>query len=326
MAIGIKEVARHAGVSAATVSRTLGGGSVSEETRRKVEEAVAATGYLPNLSARRLRSQHSQTLGLIVSDLRNPFFTAVSRAVEDAAYQAGMRVILCNTDENPEREEMYLRLMQEERVTGLIFAPTTACAAQLGDFPLPFPVVLIDRAGPAGLYDSVVLDNQGGAALLVEHLHQNGYRRIAGLFGNTSATGAERHAGYLAAMSKLWLPPDAHFLPPRAEAAEGLLQSLLQGASRPEAIVASNGRLLLGACKAMRAAGLQVPQHVALAGFDNEDWTDLVGLTVLEQPVTEIGEAAMALLFERLEKPDLPVRKVVLSGRCVARASTEAKG
>ncbi len=329
MTVSIKDVAQKAGVSVATVSRVLGSGPVSDALRARVEEAVAATGYRPNLSARRLRSQHSHTIGLIVSDIRNPFFTAVSRAVEDAAFQAGMRVILCNTDENPDREAMYLRLMQEERVTGLIFAPTRATLARLDRAGLDFPVVLIDRSGPSGLYDSVVLDNQQAAAALVGHLHAQGYRRIAGLFGNTSTTAVERHGGYHAAMVAHGLTPDARFVPPYAEAAEeevaGWLADLRNpGAVRPEAVMVSNSLLLMGVVKAVRKHGLSIPGDLALAGFDNEAWTELVGpgLTVIEQPVHEIGAAAMNLLFERLEAPDRPTRKVVLSGTCVVRGST----
>ncbi|CAG4915541.1 unnamed protein product [Acidocella sp. C78] len=160
MAVSIKDVARAAGVSPATVSRTLGGGAVSAALRDRVEEAVRRTGYRPNLSARRLRSQESQTVGLIVADISNPFFTAVARAVEHAAYAAGLRVILCNTDENPEKEAMYLQLMEQERVTGVIFAPTRASVERLdrGGRP-PYPMVLIDRAGRASGQDAVVLDN-----------------------------------------------------------------------------------------------------------------------------------------------------------------------
>ena len=154
MTVSIKDVARAAGVSVATVSRALADGPVSEALKAKVAAAIAATGYRPNLSARRLRSQHSDTIGLIVSDIRNPFFTAVSRAVEDVAYQAGMRVILCNTDENPDKEAMYLRLMQEERVTGVIFAATRATAETLDAQALGFPVVLVDRAAPGGAADA----------------------------------------------------------------------------------------------------------------------------------------------------------------------------
>ncbi|GAB3125649.1 LacI family DNA-binding transcriptional regulator [Novispirillum itersonii] len=327
MSVSIKDVARHAGVSVATVSRTLSNGPVSGETRLRVEEAIRATGYRPNLSARRLRSQHSQTIGLVVSDIRNPFFTAVSRAVEEAAYHAGMRVILCNTDENPDREELYLRLMQEERVTGLIFAPTRTTCEALHRFALDFPVVLIDRSGPPGLHDAVVLDNAGASTLLVDHLVAQGYRRIHGLFGNTSTTGVERHDGYAAAMHRHGLTPEATFIAPQAAAAEAHVTALLEGTDRPEAVVVSNGQLLLGATRAVRAAGLTMPDGLAVAGFDNETWTELVGpgLTVIEQPVQEIGATAMALLFERLERDDLPVRKIVLSGRCVIRGSTAAR-
>src|SRR5271166_3694651 len=163
MSIGIKDVARIAGVSPATVSRVFSNGPVSADLKKKVEAAVKATGYRPNLSARRLRSQHSSTIGLIVSDLRNPFFTTLSRAVEDAAYRADMRVVLCNTDENPAREAMYLRLMQEERITGVIYAPTRKMAETLESMDFDFPVVLVDRAGPTGTLDSVGIDNREAA-------------------------------------------------------------------------------------------------------------------------------------------------------------------
>ncbi len=323
----IKDVALAAGVSVATVSRVLGNGPVSEALRKRVEDAVRATGYRPNLSARRLRSQHSQTIGLVVSDIRNPFFTAVSRAVEDAAYRAGMRVILCNSDENPEREELYLRLMQEERITGLIFAPTRSTLDRLDGLDLDFPVVLIDRNAPTGRHDAVVLDNPRAAAMLVEHLHAQGYRRIAGLFGNTSTTGQERHDGYRAAMAARGLTPAARFLAPYADAAEEAVVDWMAEADRPEAFVVSNSLFLMGVVKAARRLGLSIPDGLAVAGFDNEPWTELVGpgLTVIEQPVQDIGRSAMALLFERLEAPDRPSRRLVLGGTCIVRGSTAAR-
>lgn len=323
-AASIKDVAQAAGVSVATVSRVLSSGPVSETLRKRVEDAVRATGYRPNLSARRLRSQHSQTIGLVVSDIRNPFFTAVSRAVEDAAYRAGMRVILCNSDENPEREELYLRLMQEERITGLIFAPTRATLERLDGLDLDFPVVLIDRNAPTGRHDAVVLDNPQAAAMLVEHLHAQGYRRIAGLFGNTSTTGLERHEGYRTAMSARGLAPAARFLAPHADAAEEAVVGWMAEPDRPEAFVVSNSLFLMGVVKAAHRLGLPIPDGLAVAGFDNEPWTELVGpgLTVIEQPVQDIGHSAMALLFERLEAPDRPSRRLVLGGTCIVRGST----
>ncbi|MBS7537981.1 LacI family DNA-binding transcriptional regulator [Ancylobacter lacus] len=327
MTVNIKDVARAAGVSISTVSRALGKGPVSAEVREQVQAAVKATGYRPNLSARRLRSQHTLTVGLIVADIRNPFFTAVSRAVEDAAYQAGMRVILCNTDEDPAREALYVRLMQEERVTGLIFAPTRATIGQLRAAPFDFPVVLIDRAGPDGQFDTVVLDNRAASAALVEHLAVQGYRRIGGLFGGTSTTGLEREAGFSAAMAAHGLAGESRFVAPNAAAAEAEAMAWLASPARPEALVLSNGLLLTGAVKAARAHGLRIPEDIGLAGFDNETWTGLVqpGLTVIEQPVETIGREAMALLFQRLKTPQAPTRKVVLSGTCLVRGSTAAR-
>jgi LacI family fructose operon transcriptional repressor len=326
MSVSIKDVARAAGVSPATVSRALGRGPVSEELRQQVAAAVRATGYRPNLAARRLRSQHSGTIGLIVADIRNPFFTAVSRAVEDSAYRAGMRVILCNTDEDPEREALYLGLMQEERITGLVFAPTRATVDQLPKRSLDFPVVLIDRAGPAGVHDAVVLDNRDATAALVAHLVERGYRDIGGLFGNSSATGAERREGYIAAMQQHGLKPQHRAVAPSSEAAQKEAAAWLAQPDRPRAIVVSNSLLLVGVIRAARALGLTIPGDLAVAGFDNESWTELVepGMTVIEQPVEEIGRTAMSLLFERLQTPGLPVRKVVLSGRCIVRGSTRA--
>jgi len=327
MTISIKDVARAAGVSPATVSRALGGGPVSAELRAQVAAAVKDTGYRPNLSARRLRSQHSQTIGLIVADISNPFFTAVARAVEDAAYQAGLRVILCNTDENPEKETLYLQLMEEERVTGVIFAPTRATVDQLGQRKPKFPMVLIDRAAAAGGQDAVVLDNFAAGNMLVEHLAANGYQRIAGLFGNASTTGIERHNGYLAAMQRVGLTPEQKFIAPGVAAAEAVVAGWFAARDAPEAVIASNGLLLMGVVRAVRAAGRQIPRDLAIAGFDNESWTELVGpgLTVIEQPVAEIGRTAMRLLLERLDAPDAPVRKIVLGGKCVVRGSTAKK-
>jgi LacI family fructose operon transcriptional repressor len=322
--VSIHDVARVAGVSTSTVSRALGQGPVSEDVRARVEAAVRETGYRPNLMARRLRSQHSGIVGLIVADIRNPFFTAAIGAVEEVAYRAGMRVILCNTDEDPQREALYLQLMQEERVSGLIFAPTRTTQSQLPKLNFDYPVVLLDRAGKAGVHDSVVLDNAAAMASLIEHLAERGLRRIGGLFGKTSSTAAERRDGYLAAMQAHGLAPSYREVAPSAEAATAEVQAWLAQPERPEALVASNSLLLMGALKAARGAGLRIPQDLALAGFDNESWTDLVepGITVIEQPVEDMGRTAMSLLLERLNAPTLPMRKVVLSGRCIVRGSS----
>ncbi|MFB5207785.1 LacI family DNA-binding transcriptional regulator [Stenotrophomonas sp. 3diitr2024] len=327
MSISINDVARVAGVSKSTVSRVLGGGPVSEAVRGRVEAAIRQTGYHPNLQARRLRARHTGIIGLIVADIRNPFFTALIRAVEEVAYREGLRVTLCNTDEDPEREALYLQLMHEERISGLIFAPTRTTVGRLDRLTLDYPTVLVDRAAPGGSIDSVVLDNAAAMAGLVEHLAERGYCRIGGLFGSTSTTAAERRDGYIAAMRRHGLEPDYREVEPTAEAAIATAGEWLAMPSRPDALVTSNSLLMMGALKAARSAGLAIPDALALAGFDNERWTELVepGITVVEQPVEEMGRAAMSLLLERLRIPELPVRRLVMTGRCVVRGSTAAR-
>jgi LacI family fructose operon transcriptional repressor len=221
---------------------------------------------------------------------------------------------------------MYLRLMEEERVTGVIYSPTHDAAQRFKAQAYDFPVVMIDRAGPAGSADAVVLDNRDASARLVEHLVERGYRRIAGLFGNASTTGRERHEGFTDALRRHGLPARAEFVEPNPESALLHVGAWLAGEpdGRPDAIVASNGLLLLGAYRAMRARSATPSEEVALAGFDNDAWTELVspGVTVIAQPVYEIGKNAMQLLMQRLADPAMSTRTLVLPGELVIRGST----
>ncbi len=324
MAVGIKDVARVAEVSPATVSRVLSGRSVDPAMQERVLAAVKSTGYRPNLAARRLRSQHTNTIGLILADIRNPFFTAVSRAIESLATARGLRVILCNTDEDPAKEAAYLELMHEERVTGVIFAPCRQWVEKAERLEPGFPVVLIDRSLASAGLDSVLLDNGRMAAELVAHLHAQGHRRVTGLFGAASSTGAERRAGFEQAARKLGMDVTTIEMPHAADAAERVVTDLLSAPVRPDALVASNGVMLLTVLRALRNLNLEAPADIALAGFDNNDWMEFVGggLSVIEQPVEEIGRNAMTMLLDRLDHPDAPARKVVLAGRLIARGSS----
>ena len=318
MAVGIKEVAVVARVSAATVSRVLAGRAVDPAMRQRVLAAVDSTGYRPNLAARRLRSRRSNTIGLIVADIRNPFFTAVSRIVEDIAYARGQRVILCNTDEDPAREAMYLQLMQEERASGVILAPSRQAAETTEGFTTDFPLVLIDRTVPGVARDCVVLDNEAMAAALVDHLYKRGHRRIAGLFG-ASTTGLQRRAGYEQRAAVLAMDARAVSVAHRPGEVETAVTSVLRVADPPTALIASNGVMLMAVMQAVQTLGLAIPDDVALAGFDNQDWMAFIGrgLSVIEQPVEEIGRVAMAMLLDRLDHPQAAARRVVLSGRLI---------
>jgi len=321
----IKDVARQAGVSVASVSQVMAGhAGVSEATRQRVLDAVQALDYRPDLAARRLRSRRTDTIGLIVSDIRNPFFTEISRAVEDVAYQHRMRVILGNADEDPEKEALYLDLMRDENVSGVILSPTLPTLARFRSSDYPFPLVLVDRCERETAADAVVLDNVDAAYRLTAHLIERGYRRIALVYGVTSATGRQRHEGYVAAMATHGLQTQAKAVPATVEVARAAATELLSSRPLPEALVASNGIILLGLTEALQAAKLRFPEQIALAGFDDLPWTRLVepGITVIAQPTYDLGEAAIELLLQRIAHPAQSMRRVVLRGELIERGSS----
>jgi LacI family fructose operon transcriptional repressor len=323
----IKDVAKAAGVSTATVSRVLAnsGTPIKPETRERVLDAIATLGYRPNLIARSLRAQKTAKIGLVVSDIRNPFFTAIGRAVEDAAYEQGYSVLMCNTDENPEKEELYLKLLYDENVAGVIFSPTHQfnIAAQTYNQKMPF--VIIDRAIESKDVDMVLLDNVSAAYELTSHLIENGYKNLAGLFGDASTTGQQRSQGFHDALKAHQLNPFAvHFISPRIQQGYDTTKNLLSQTSRPDAIFTSNSLLTAGAFQAIRDSGLKVPEDVAIVGFDETTWGVLVDppITVIAQPTAEIGRTATELLFERIREPAHSSRKVILKGSLMERNSS----
>jgi len=325
----IKDVAEKAGVSVASVSRVLAGKTkVSEATRQRVLDAVQALDYRPDLAAQRLRSRRTDTIGLIVSDIRNPFFTEISRAVEDVTYQHRMRVILCNTDEDPEKEALYLDLMRDENVSGVILSPSLPTLARFRLSDYLFPVVLVDRCERETTADAVVLDNVEAAYRLTVHLIEQDHRQITFIYDATSATGRQRHEGYVTAMATHGLETQVKTIPAPArvtvDAARTAAYELVRKQPLPNALIGSNGLIMLGIVETLREAQLQFPEQIALAGFDDSPWTRLVGsgITVIAQPIYDIGQAAIELLLQRIANPSQSVRRVVLRGELRARGSS----
>ncbi len=325
----IKDVAKTAGVSTATVSRVLANHSrIKEETRQRVREAVEQLNYRPNLIARSLRVQKSARIGLVVSDIRNPFFTAIGRAVEDSAYEQGYSILMCNTDENPEKEELYLNLLHDENVAGIIYSPTQKFSTKLSTFNSNIPFVIIDRAVNMKQADMVLLDNVAAGYELTKHLIENGYRKVAGLFGNASTTAPERNQGFRKALSEYQLKPAGeYFIPPRIKQGYEITVGLLSQSHRPDAIFTSNSLLTAGAFQAIRGSHLKVPNDVALVGFDETTWGELVDppITLIAQPTEEIGRTATELLFQRIEEPTRSPKTVILQGTLIARGSSEKR-
>lgn len=327
MTVSIKEVAERAGCSTATVSRVLSGtGYISDEAKEKVMAAVEALGYKPNRAARSLRSRRSSVLGLILSDIRNPFFSAISRAVEDIALEAGYSTLICNTDEDPEREARYLDLMAEEKVAGILLSPTRAGFKRLPALAASLPpMVLIDRKPPRIEIDSVVIDNFEASHKLANTLINGGYKRIAGIFGARSFTAAERKRGFEAAFencpNKL---AGVYEAPAFEEEGDRLMTEILSKKPVVDAVLCSSALLATGAYKALKRHNISMPGKMGFACFDDVDWASFVdpAITVIRQPATVIGQTAAELLIKRMENPDRPISEICLLGELVERASS----
>jgi DNA-binding LacI/PurR family transcriptional regulator len=324
----IKDIAKAADVSTATVSRVLSGKqNVRPEVKSKVLEVVKRMNYSPNRAARSLRSRKSSTIGLIVADIQNPFFASLTRAVEDVAQANDYSVILCNTDENPDKERMYLELMQDENAAGIILSPTGRLATHFPqELVNPGPMVVIDRKIADVSVDCVVIDNFNAARILTQHMLEHGYKRIAGIFGANSVTGKERLAGFKAALQGAGITIDDRYIieiPAREFEGHTAATRLLDLENPPDAILTSSGLLATGAFKAIRDRELPVPNTIAFATFDESPWTTMIrpAITVIEQPTYAIGQTAAEMLLKRIADPNRPTRHVVLSHKLIIRQS-----
>lgn len=329
----IEDVARQAGVSTATVSRVLSGKPyVSDAVRQRVLGAIRDLNYHPSRVARSLRVQRSSIIGLIISDIQNPFFTSVVRAVEDVAQQRGYSVILCNSDEDVEKELTYIQLMLAEQVSGLIVSPTASnneVYRRLVEQRVP--VVAIDRCVDGVPMDMVMGDNVCAAEKIVSHLIENGYQRIGAVLGTPEAsTGAERYQGYINALTAhgMSLQPElVRSGPPRSSNGYELTLELLTLPTPPDALFTGNNLLTIGALQAIYELGLRIPDDIAVAGFDELDWMFLVrpALTVMMQPTYEMGRQAAELLLARIDEPTRPPQQIVLQPTIKIRESSRRR-
>lgn len=310
--VGLKALAERAGVSVSTVSRFVAGHTIRPAARVAVEEAMRALEYAPNLAARRLRSQGSDTLGLIVADLANPFFQKFAELVEDRAWSAGRRVIVCNSNEDPAREARYLSLLLEERVAGLMIAPVGGRNAAWARILDALPAVLVDRVPRGAPFAGVTLDNARASAALVEAVYAAGYRRVAAVFRRAPAIGAARRRGFEQAAAALGLPARFLWSDHGREAHELAVARCLERWPDLDAIVAGNSPLMLAAARAL------AHRHpdVALAGFDTADWLDLLDRPTfwVEQPVAMMAQAALDALLRGPAGSGRRPRRLVFPG------------
>jgi LacI family transcriptional regulator len=333
--VTIRDVARRAGVSAMTVSRVINGSSrVTVRTRGRVEQAISELGYVPSRLARGLSAQRTGTLALIVPDVANPFFTLIVRGAEDVARRAGYGVILCDTRADVDVEREAIEDMIAHRVEGILIAPVSDRSRdhlrRLAKFGVPF--VLVDRTVRGVESDAVVGESGAGAQRLVEHLIALGHRRIGLVVESDDvSTARERRRGYEAALAAAGIPLDPVFVAEApADPAGGFdgMHRLLDRDPPPSAVFTVNNLVALGAIEAVRAAGLEVPDDVALVCFDDIAYASRLYpfLTVMEQPAETFGTLGTQLLLERIDRRgSARPRVVVLPPEFVVRRSCGAR-
>jgi LacI family transcriptional regulator len=325
--VTIKEVAARAGVSTATVSRHLGGQTVRAAVQ--IGRAVDQLGYTPSPVARSLKSGVSFAIGVVVPDVANPFFAAVVKGVESVTRQGSYNLLLCNTDESVVRQQQVLEFLAK-RVDGILLAPVVEQDSADRLASLGLPVVCIDRQmGAEGQFDSVVVDNRGGARLAGEHLLGLGHRRLAMIHGPlTSTPGRERYESFLETAEAYGIELPARYIQDGGFQERGGYQAALRlfaSSEAPTALFVANNVMTIGALKALHELGVRIPTDLSLICFDDLDLASVLSppLTVVDRPTTEQGVLAMRLLLTRLDtsRPPAPPRTIRLDTRLLVRGS-----
>jgi DNA-binding LacI/PurR family transcriptional regulator len=327
--ITIKDVAKLAGVSTATVSRVLSGSNiVSEPLRTQVMESVDILDYQPNQLGRSLRRQATNLIGMIVSDIQNPFFTSILRGAQDGFQPKGLPILTMNSDENPDQELLHLKVLRAQGVMGLIFVPSMPDYKEVRNFFSGIAVVAVDRNPKNLKVDTIVVDNKKGSKQATQHLIALGHTRIGFIAGiKTVTTSQERLKGYLEALQESGLRKSSSLIQVGGYFQQGGYEAMVRLLNLPDpptAVVSANNLMTLGALQAIHDRCLKIPEDIAIIGFDDMTWASSLQppLTVVAQPTYQIGNQAAWMLLDRLNNPNLPIRRVILHTELIIRAST----
>lgn len=333
MQFTIHDIARKAGVSHTTVSRVINNSkNVGNATRRKVEEAISELNYIPSAFARGLSKSETNIIGLVVPEIRNPFFGDIIEGVTEIADQNNLNVLLYNTDEKVLKEKKVLRILQEHRIRGLIITPATGQEEYNEEYIDAFekmnvPIVLVDRNIVDSKFDGVYFDDTRAIYDATMLLLNEGHRDIVILGGNKKLKLAvNRVNGYKQAFESLNLQYDEkniYFDDFTKESAYVFTNELLKREKRPTAIVANNNMLTLGCLKALFEKGIKIPEDIAFVGYDKIELLDIVksNISIVEKDVIQMGRNAMKLLLERLNEERLETRSILMSAKLFSRGS-----
>lgn len=332
MAASVRDVALRAGVSVGTVSNVLNRPEkVAPDTVEKVHAAIAELGFVRNDAARQLRAGRSRTIGLVVLDVRNPFFTELARGAEDRAAEAGLSILLGNSDDNVAREAAYLDLFEEQRVHGVLISPIGDVTERLVRLrERGTPAVLVDRSGDDSGFSSVSMDDIAGGYLAVKHLIDCGRTRIAYLAGQFEIRqvtdrleGARRAVAESPGVTLEVITSAGLTVVDGRRSGEEI--AARPASARPDGIFTVNDLMAVGVLQALvMSSRMRVPEDVALVGYDDIDFASatVVPLTSVRQPSQLIGATAVELLLDATADPPLPPRDVVFQPELVVRASS----
>lgn len=313
----IYDVAALAGVSPATVSRVLNGVNVSPERSRRVLAAAESLSFTPNRTARTLRKRTSEVIALIIPDIENPFFTSMARGVEDVAQAAGYSVVLCNTDENSEKEARYLGIAVSENMAGIILAAASDHVDLGALASRQRPVVAVDRGLHGFDVDTVMVDNVAGGRDATRALYGRGFHTVACITGPDEVeTAHERADGWRQVVQAEGGDPDAYLRHAnfRVDGGRAAMDDLLRMDTPPDAVFVANNLMSVGALQVLFERGLTPPSY-GIASFGDLPFPTLspIGVTIIPLPARLLGETAANLLIERIAGDDPPARTIILS-------------
>jgi len=304
------DVAREAGVSVSTVSNVINGvRPVSPELKASVTSAMRQLRFRPNALARSLKTQKTYTLGVVVSDITNPFFSSVVRGAEDAASEQGYSTIICNTDENPVDEHLYVELLLQRKVDGLLIVPTGDKDNLQAISESSVPFVFVDRVVHGVEADAVLSDNIGGAAEATRYLLSMGHRRIGLMTGPEALTpSVERAEGFTRTLAEAGIPAEetpVHMGCLQTARAAQVIEGMVKSKPRISAVIATSNTILIGILGRLHSLGISCPEEISIIAFDDPDWMQLLAppLTTVAQDPYMMGFEATGLLLRKFSRP-----------------------
>ncbi|EGQ26478.1 LacI family transcriptional regulator [Sporosarcina newyorkensis 2681] len=318
--VTMADVAKKANVSKSTVSQFVNARYefMSQETKERLEAIIQELNYKPNYVAKSLKQKKTSTIGVVVANILHTFSTQVIRAIEDHCNTENIHVIVCNADDNPQKERNYIEMLRAKQVDGLILFPTggNLDLYQMMEKEL-YPLIFVDRMVEETTVSTILLDNQAASEMLVDHLVENGYKKIA--FVTTSLEGKltpriERLEGYLKGLRRHSLPiNEQHYSGVKKDAMNEEFARMFDGKQSPDSIICGNDLTLLEALKFFKQRGMDIPTDVALVSIDEVPYSEIFepSLTIASQPAFQMGKEAADLLIEKINKGEGQQNRIV---------------